>query len=45
MRTPALRRIRTLDAIHLATALRIDPDEFVAYDGRLVVAAAERGSR
>lgn len=35
--------VRTLDAIHLASALRIDPDELVAYDQRLVQAAAERG--
>jgi hypothetical protein len=32
-----------LDAIHLASALRIDPDEVVAYDRRLSRAAAERG--
>ncbi len=37
------RTIRTLDTIHLASALRIDPDEFVAYDRRLVAAALERG--
>lgn len=35
--------IRTLDAIHLASALRIQPDEFVAYDRRLAAAAAGRG--
>lgn len=35
--------VRTLDAIHLASALRIAPDELVAYDRRLVEAAAERG--
>lgn len=35
--------MRTLDAIHLASALRIDPDEVVAYDRRLASAAAERG--
>jgi predicted nucleic acid-binding protein len=34
---------RTLDAIHLASALRIDPDEVVAYDRRLARAAIERG--
>ena len=39
----ASRAVRTLDAIHLASALRIDPDEFVAYDRGLVRAAAERG--
>ena len=37
------RVVRTLDAIHLASALRIDPDEFIAYDQRLASAAAERG--
>ncbi|MGA2928967.1 MAG: type II toxin-antitoxin system VapC family toxin [Solirubrobacteraceae bacterium] len=35
--------VRTLDAIHLASALRIDPDEFLAYDRRLLAAAAEHG--
>jgi len=35
--------VRTLDAIHLASALRIEPDEVVAYDRRLAKAAAERG--
>jgi predicted nucleic acid-binding protein len=35
--------VRTLDAIHLASALRVDADELVAYDRRLVAAAAERG--
>jgi predicted nucleic acid-binding protein len=34
--------IRTLDAIHLASALRIDADEMVAYDRRLIDAARER---
>jgi uncharacterized protein len=33
----------TLDAIHLASALRIGADELVAYDRRLVEAAAVRG--
>jgi uncharacterized protein len=28
--------VRTLEAIHLATALYIDADEFVAYDRRLL---------
>ena len=36
-------RLRTLDAIHLATALAIEPDELVAYDRRLLDAAAEAG--
>lgn len=35
--------VRTLDAIHLASAMRIDADELLAYDRRLVEAAAERG--
>lgn len=39
----ASRRIRSLAAIHLATALAVEPDEFVAYDERLLAAAAEAG--
>jgi uncharacterized protein len=39
----ASRAVRTLDAIHLASALRIAADELVAYDRRLLGAAAERG--
>jgi uncharacterized protein len=39
------REIRTLDAIHLATALHIDADELVAYDHRLLEAAARHGLR
>lgn len=35
--------VRTLDAIHLASALRIDADELVAYDRRLLAAAVEQG--
>jgi uncharacterized protein len=35
--------VRTLDAIHLASALRIEADEVVAYDRRLVEAATVRG--
>ena len=35
--------VRTLDAIHLASALRVDADELVAYDRHLIAAAAERG--
>ena len=35
--------IRTLDAIHLASALRIEADELLAYDRRLTAAGAERG--
>ena len=37
------RDVRTLDAIHLATALRIEPDEVLVYDRRLREAAEERG--
>lgn len=37
--TLASRDVRTLDAIHLATALHIDADEVVAYDRRLLEAA------
>lgn len=35
--------LRTLDAIHLATIARVQPDEVVAYDRRLVRAARELG--
>jgi predicted nucleic acid-binding protein len=35
--------LRTLDAIHLASALRVEADELLAYDHRLLVAAGERG--
>lgn len=35
--------VRTLDAIHLASAVRIEADELVAYDRRLSAAAADRG--
>jgi predicted nucleic acid-binding protein len=35
--------IRTLDAIHLASALRIEADELVGYDRRLAAAAADHG--
>ena len=35
----ASRQVRTLDAIHLATALYIEADELVAYDRRLLDAA------
>jgi predicted nucleic acid-binding protein len=35
--------VRTLDAIHLASALRVEADELVAYDRRLVAAAAAYG--
>lgn len=39
----AAATLRTLDAIHLASALRIEPDELLAYDRRLLAAAAEHG--
>ena len=39
----ASREIRTLDAVHLATALYIDADELVAYDRRLLGAAEAQG--
>jgi predicted nucleic acid-binding protein len=35
--------VRSLDAIHLASALEIQPDHFVAYDRRLLEAAAAAG--
>ena len=35
--------VRTLEAIHLASALLIEADELVAYDRRLAAAAAEQG--
>lgn len=34
--------VRTLDAIHLASAVRIDADEVLAYDPRLLAAATEQ---
>ena len=38
------RPLRSLDAIHLATALSLgDLDAMVTYDGRLATAAAEAG--
>ena len=39
----ASRSIRTLDAIHLASAQRVGADELVAYDRRLAQAAREAG--
>jgi uncharacterized protein len=42
-RTLTSPTIRTLDAIHLASALRIDADELLAYDRRLLTAAGEQG--
>lgn len=35
--------VRTLDALHLASARRIEADEFVAYDRRLLAAARRSG--
>jgi len=35
--------VRTLDAIHLASALLVNPDELVSYDRRLAAAGAEHG--
>ena len=37
------RKVKTLDAVHLATAVYIDADELVAYDGRLLDAAQSQG--
>jgi len=41
----ASREVRTLDAVHLATALYIDADELVAYDRRLLEAAERQRLR
>lgn len=35
--------VRTLDAIHLASALRVEADELLAYDHRLLMAASAQG--
>ena len=37
------REVRTLDAIHLSTALYIEADELVTYDRRLFAAAEAQG--
>ncbi len=42
-RALATTAVRTLDAIHLASALRIEADELLAYDRRLLAAAGEHG--
>jgi uncharacterized protein len=42
-RNLASAAVRTLDAIHLASALRIEADELLAYDRRLLTAAREPG--
>jgi len=39
----ASHAVRTLDAIHLASALRVEPDELVAYDRCLLEVASARG--
>ncbi len=39
----ASQKVRTLDAVHLATALYVDADELVAYDRRLLEAAETQG--
>lgn len=36
-------RVRTLDAIHLATVQRVAPDELLAFDRRLTEAARAAG--
>jgi len=41
--TFASARVRTLHAVHLASALRVGPDQVVAYDRRLLEAAIEQG--
>lgn len=37
--------LRSADAIHLATALRLDVDELIAYDHELAAAARDAGLR
>jgi len=37
------REVRTLDAIHLSTALYVEADELIAYDRRLLAAAETQG--
>jgi uncharacterized protein len=39
----ASRSLRTLDAVHLATAIRVSPDVFVTYDRQLGRAARAAG--
>lgn len=38
-----LERLRTGDAIHLATAIRLNADQMIAYDAELLAAAKRRG--
>jgi uncharacterized protein len=42
-RALASQSVGALDAIHLASALRVEPDELIAYDPRLLAAAGELG--
>jgi uncharacterized protein len=44
-RLPASASLRTLAAIHLASAMRVEADELVAYDLRLLEAARGQGMR
>ena len=44
-RTLADESLRTLDAIHLASALLLGPDELITYDRRLAEAARRSGLR
>jgi len=44
-RALASPRLRTLDAIHLATALRIRATRIITYDRRLIEAASDAGLR
>lgn len=37
------REVRTLDAIHLSTALYVEAEELIAYDRRLLAAAEAQG--
>jgi predicted nucleic acid-binding protein len=39
----ASQRLRTLDALHLASADAVQPDAILVYDDRLAAAARERG--
>ena len=36
-------KLRSADAIHLAAAIRLQPDVMVAYDSELLAAAVEAG--
>jgi predicted nucleic acid-binding protein len=39
------RDLRSLDALHIATALEVDAADFLSYDTRQLVAAADAGLR